>query len=566
MLTSTKQQQSSSAETALSGPNQQPGFNRWLVALCLLFPALLTAWYTLDNSWPFWDAADHVRVEFQYCDLLRHARPWNAHWLKEFLTVNYCYPPSVHIFNGALKAIFGSGRWVDALSLITFCCLLSFSSCATALLTLKSRKAAALTVTLLQAYPGVALLSHLKLLDYPHLALYTCAMASLLWWQRNPSWSRAVMCGTALGIACTTKQIAAFFLFAPCLVVLVQQLRARRLDQALQLSLSGLMVVLFLAVWVLPNWDGINGYMHRNSGHLGDRTVIAAFGQNLAGYLNCAPGLTGYPLLACALLSLFTAKKDQLQALVLPATAALAGTACMCALPFQLPEHRYIAPALLFPGLLCSAQLCRWFALRSTSRNDLVLCMFGTLLAGIGVLQYLVMNFAPYPLALPKTVIHAVLMTDNERRGPLEPDFNPTPPGDLWGQQWLVRESKKASGNQACWLNMLPSTPELSVHTLALVGRYEGSKVQFTTSRLWTPTGDKVDFDENSWKNFHFYLVKTGAQGLQFESPQSARNYRRIEELLADQTEYKLVATRTIADGSTLRLYGKTDFVQGSAR
>lgn len=562
MLTSTKQQETSSAEAAFTEMVRPPGFNRWLVALCLLFPALLTIWYSLDNSWPFWDAADHVRVEFQYCDLLRHARPWNAQWLKEFLTVNYCYPPSVHIFNGALKAIFGAGRWVDSLSLIIFSVVLSFSACATALLTLKSRKAAALTVTILQAFPGVALLSHLKLLDYPHLALYTCATASLLWWQRSPSWSRALLCGTALGIACTTKQIAAFFLFAPCLVVLIQQIYSKRWDRALQLAVSGVMVVLFLASWVIPNWEGINGYMHRNSGHLGDRTIWTAFLPNLSGYVNCAPGLAGYPLLILSMMSLLVISKNQLRALALPAIAAVVGIACMCALPFQLPEHRYIAPALLFVALLCSSHLCRFF---SSAQKNYGVALPAALMFAAGLIQFAVMNYAPYPVALPKTVIHTLLWTDNDRRGPLEPGFNPTPPGDQWGQQWVVRESKKASGNQSCWLNMLPSTPELSVHTLALVSRYEGSKVQFTTSRLWTPTGDKIDFDGKSWLNFHFYLVKTGAQGLQFESPQSAQNYARIEKLLAEGIEYKLIATRTIADGSTLRLYGKTDFVRADA-
>ena len=475
--------------------------------------------------------------------------------MKEFLTVNYCYPPTVHIFNGALKAILGNARWVDSLCLVFFSTILSFSTCATALLLLKNRAAAALTVCFINIYPCVALLSHIKLLDFPHLSLFTLAMFTLLNWQRQPTWSRAILCGIALGAACTTKQIASFFLFAPCLLALLQQLYARRYDRALQLTAAGAIVVAFLAVWVVPNWHEISGYMHRNSGHLGSRTVSTAFFPNLLGYANCAPGLTGYPLLALCLLCLTQARVRQLRSLALPASASLAGIICMSALPFQLPEHRYIAPVLLFPALLCAGQICRFYL-----EKKQILFAVASFLAVYGAVQFAVLNFSPYPLELPRPLRHALLNTNSDRRGPLEPGFNPTAAGDLWGQQWVVRQCKTAAANQVCWLNMLPSTPELSVHTLCLVSRYEGSNVQPTTSRLWTPLGDKIEFDASSCKNFHFYLLKTGKQGLQFESNASAQNYARIERFVAQGPDYQLLSSKTIQDGSQLSLYIRKDF------
>jgi hypothetical protein len=533
----------------------EPEFDRRLVAMCLIFPILLTIWFSFDNSWPFWDAADHLRVEFQYADSLRHARPWNLHWIKDFLTVNYCYPATVHIFNGLLKAVLGSGRWVDSLSLIFFSIVLSFSTCGVALMLLKNRAAAALSVMFLNIYPCVALLSHIKLLDYPHLAMFTTAMYCLLRWQRRADWTSALICGTALGLACTTKQIAAFFLFMPCLLLLIQNLRKSLWRRALQLTTAGLMVVAFLAIWVIPNAADINAYMHRNSGHLGSRTMLTAFIPNLSGYANCAPGLTGFPLLWLFFASLISATRSQLRDLALPAVAAISGIICMSALPFQLPEHRYIANALLFPALLCAAQITRWWQ----SKNYVAASMF-SLLAATGVLQFAVLNFTPYPAHLDRGVAHAIMGTDNDRRGPLEPGFNPTPPGDQWGQKWIVEECKKASNNQGCWLNMLPSTPELSVHTIALISRYEGSNVRPTTTRLWTPTGDRIDFGEDNWKNFHFYLIKSGQQGLQFESKQSEANYKRLEDKIQNGSDYKLLASRTIADGTLLRLFIRSDF------
>lgn len=530
-------------------------FDRGLFAVCLIFPALLSLWFTLDHSWPFWDAADHVRVEFEYADLLKHARPWNLHWIKDFLTVNYCYPATVHIFNGALKAILGNARWVDSLSLVIWACLLSFSTCATALLLLRNKAAAALSVVLINMYPCVALLSHVKLLDFPHLSMFTAAMLSLVWWEKKPGWARAALCGTALGLACTTKQIAPFFLFSPCLLSLITQLKNARWERALQLTCAGLMVLLFVAIWVVPNAAEINAYMNRNAGQLGSRTVWTAFVPNLLGYINCGPGLFGYPLLLLAVLSLFTAGKKQLKELALPAVSAITGILCMAALPFQLPEHRYIANALLFPALLCSAQICRLY----NEKKQIAFWLF-TLLAGAGSVQFIVQNFGPYPLGLPSSLTRAILGLQSDRRGPLEPSFNPTPPGDIWGQLWVVHECMKASGNQVCWLNMLPSTPEISVHTIALIGKYEGSQIRPTTTRLWTPAGDKITID-GGWSNFQFYLLKTGAQGLHFDTSQSQAEYRRLEQLVSTSPLYRLVGQRTIQDGTTLSLYGRCDYI-----
>lgn len=525
---------------------------RLSLAVILLFPILLAVWFSFDHSWPFWDAADHVRVEFSYADLIRHAKPFSGKWWHEFLTINYCYPQTVHIFDGLMKAVLGSGRWVDSLTLVCFSLILSASVFGLARIMFKSTKVAVLSVVIINCYPLVANLSHLKLLDFPHLSLFCSGLLSLLFWRECPSWRRALLCGFGLGMACTSKQGASFFLVGPSLYFLYEQLRQRRFREALQLVAAGAMVVFFLAIWFCFNWHDIHAYMSRNSGLIGQRNVWTAFIPNLQGYLLPFSALLGLPLTLLLGLSLLTAKK-QIWLMVKPVVIAfVVGLVCMSALPFQLPECRYIVPCLLLPTLVTAAQLSLAIETGTLVRKGLFVLLFL-----LGVMQFFIMNYCPYPVAAPVWLTHSLLGSEGERRGSLEPLYHPTAPGDSYGQEWVVATCTAAAGNRMVWLNMLPSTPELSVHTLEIVTRYQSSNVRPTTVRLWTPVGDQVDFNTTALANFDFFLFKTGAQGLSFNSADSAGNYKKIENWVKFGGNYRLLSERKIVDGSILSVYCK---------
>lgn len=520
------------------------------LAAVIVFPALLALWFGFDHSWPFWDAADHVRVEFRYAEMIRHIKPLSWPWWHEFMTINYCYPQTVHIFDGLVKALLGSGRWVDSISLVFFSMVMSLSVFALGKIMFKDSKSAAMAVLVINCYPLVANLSHLKLLDFPHLSLFCLGLLSLLYWRETPSWKRALFCGVGLGIACTSKQGASFFLVGPSLYFLYEQLKQKRLKESLQLILAGAIVVLFLAVWFCFNWGDIHAYMSRNSGLIGQRTVWTAFMPNLMGYVTPFPALLGYPLFMLFGFSFVTAKK-QIWSVLVPSTIAfVVGLLCMSVLPFQLPECRYIVPCLLLPALLTATQFCR--AMRS---GNVLWKGISIVLLSLGLLQFFAMNYCPYPIPAPQWLTHSFLGAQGERRASLEPSYNPTPSGDPYAQEWLVKKCTEAVGNRICWLNMLPSTPELSVHTLEIVARYQSSNLRPTTVRLWTPIGDRIEFDPVALSNFDFFLFKTGPQGLNFDSPSSAANYKKIEDWVKESGNYELFAQRKIVDGSELSVY-----------
>ncbi|MBY0358819.1 MAG: glycosyltransferase [Candidatus Obscuribacterales bacterium] len=519
---------------------------------CSLFPLFLALWFAFDHSWPFWDAADHVRVEFRYAEMLRHLKLFSWPWWHEFLTINYCYPQTVHIFDGVIKALLGPARWVDSLTLVCFSLILSFSVFGLGKILLKDHKAAILSVVLINCYPLVASLSHLKLLDFPHLALFCLGLLSLIFWREKPTWKRALLCGAGLGIACTSKQGASFFLVGPSLWFLYEKLRQKRMNEALQLVCAGAIVVLFLAVWFVFNWGDIHAYMSRNSGLIGQRTMSTAFVPNFLGYVLPFPALLGWPLMILFAVSLVSAKKDIWLKLAPVVVTFVVGLLCMSALPFQLPECRYIVPCMLLPAMLSAWQISSFI-----NNKQAILKTLSLLLLSGGILQFFVMNYCPYPIPAPQWLTHSLIGAQGEKRGALEPSYNPTPAGDPYAQEWIVEQCTKAAGNRVCWLNMLPSTPELSVHTLEIVARYQDSNLRPTTVRLWTPVGDRIDFNQQALANFDFFMFKSGAQGLHFDGDQSTANYEHIEKWVKEGGAYELLAQRKIADGSEITIYRK---------
>src|SRR5208282_5518855 len=73
-------------------------------AATLFFLAALCLWWSFDHSYPFWDGAAHVKDSMAYAKLIKHAHVFKMEWIKQFLTVNYDYPLTIHAINGTIKA------------------------------------------------------------------------------------------------------------------------------------------------------------------------------------------------------------------------------------------------------------------------------------------------------------------------------------------------------------------------------------------------------------------------------------------------------------------------------
>lgn len=521
------------------------------LVVILAFPLALAVWLAYDFSYPMWDAASHVHDSIQYERLFRHPHVLNPHWIKEFLTVNPAYPLTVHATNGLLKAIFGIGRLTEAVSLVAFSTALSASVYAIAMILLKDRWGAAAAVFALNCYPVVSLLSHSPMLDFPQLSLCCIAMLTLVWWQARPNYINAITAGIALGLASTSKQTAALYLIGPCAYLLVKSLIQKRISQTKQLMVSGAITAGFVALWICPNLSGLKQYMDYNGSMCQtNRSLFEIFSTALTAYANGIPSSMSLCLLFGAIFAFaYLAWKDRatLGILVLPAISAATGIVLMSLQSCNNPEPRYIVPAFLFVALLTGGAF-----------GHCVKSRFGKLVAGlwmaIAIAQFVLFNYSPYPIPLSHQQANAVRTLTGHPTipGKMEPAYNPTPNNDSWRQKWCIQQ---IVGAQPTALNILPSTPELSPHTMNLAAIYEGARIECSTFRQYTLRGDIVRYDEAAINSYPWYLVKTGFQGFAFQNQKSEDNYRRIIEYVEKSGRFSLTGQTTLPDQSELRLY-----------
>ncbi len=101
----------------------------------------------------------------------------------------------------------------------------------------------------------------------------------------------------------------------------------------------------------------------------------------------------------------------------------------------------------------------------------------------------------------------------------------------------------------------MPSTTDLSVHTIDLACIYAGTQIEPSTFRQFTLHGDLVRYDEQAIKYYEWYLLKTGYQGSALASQVDKDNFQKIISFVETPTNFALVGQRDLPDGSVLKLY-----------
>jgi hypothetical protein len=171
-------------------------------------------------------------------------------------------------------------------------------------------------------------------------------------------------------------------------------------------------------------------------------------------------------------------------------------------------------------------------------------------------LQFIVFNYSPYPISLPSALAASCkgLIQGPLEEGAVQPPTNPLPPGDLWGQEWLV--DTLHSADSTARLNVLPSIAEISVHTLEVVALYKKAAFDISTFRRFTLGGDVVVYDQQAIDYYNWYAVKSGKQsGFKFVDRISENNYNRIQSYIENSGLFELIGERRLPDDSSLRLY-----------
>lgn len=523
------------------------------IALSAFFALALFIWWHADNSYPFWDAASHVKDSIKYAELFRHPHLVKLHWWKEFLTVNYDYPLTLHAYFGFFKAIFGYGRLSDCLAFLTLQFVFNLSIYRLTILTTRDKLAAALAILIVNCYPMVNMLSHIQLLDYGAIVLGTLGLLGIVSWSEERRFKNALIMGLTVALASTAKQMSAIYMIVPCLILFFQCLLKKQTKQLSQLILAGSIVAFSLLAWLLPNLESLREWVNYYKGdRMHSGSYLSSCLENFSGYVGGLPTMMS-PLLTLlfvlAAAYVFRNRNRYGETLWIPVTANVGGLLLMSFLSINKPELRYIVPVLTVPAIVTALLFADIW--RSKAK------MLAPILLATILIQFVIYNFAPYPLPLPEGVARTVreIAGHSVKQEAVEPRPNPTARGDLYGQNWAIGEVGKAQRGVKTYLNIQPSTPDLSVHTLDLVALFSDCKIECSTFRMFTLRGDKIRYDENAIKFYPWYLLKTGHQGGDFYDSESARNYQAIENFIKSGKDFKLYASHKIADGSELSLY-----------
>jgi 4-amino-4-deoxy-L-arabinose transferase-like glycosyltransferase len=511
----------------------------WPLALVtIVLISLAALWFACDRSWPEWDAAEHQKAGSRYAELLHRPRPFKAEWLKDFCSVNYFYPPAVYITDGSLKLALGESPFATNLLAIIYIVVLSVGAYSCGYLAYGSRLAGALSALVLYNLPCVADLSHRHMLDFPLLAMCTAGVAGLMWWQRQPRWTNTILVGSIVAVALITKQIAGAFLAGPLAILWLTALMQRSKDQLLKLAVLSSVGLSLVVTWWLVNRDTVTGLTSSLQGSLGDKSVASVFLPNVQYYFLKLPELLTPALTVVAVIALWFKGKDLIGKLMLPSASLAGGLLLICALSFALPNYRYILPGLLLPCLLIAAA-----AGQLLQRSRLSLRLLGAGVILLSATQLMLTNYSPYPVPLKITA-------------PLgRSAICPTPPGDRWGQEWVLDKIAADSGNLPCWLNVMPNTRELNVHTFEAIAKTKHYNVTPTTVIVWTPVGNRIVLPPGGIRDFQWILLKTGNQSpFQLDS-QGKQLWKQIEDQVKNQDDFILAGERVISDGSKLSLY-----------
>jgi hypothetical protein len=521
-----------------------------LAAIVILFAALVPVWFSFEHRVPTIDESGHILNAFTYADLFRHIRLLRAEWWHQFLTVNSFYPPFAHMTNGLFKAFFGASRAVDIAVLTIFNAALSLSVYGITMRLTRSYAAAILAAVLVNLYPELALLNRAFWLDFPLTAMVGVGLFSLFHFRANPTWSRALFAGVAVGAACMTKQIGVAYLILPAAAMFCESLIGSRKSfaDALKLVVVGSLTGIISAPWFLLNAEKARLMADDCAVHI---TRTQSMSDNLLHYAQVLPATMSPLLMAVFVVALVAARQVVTRQLWILLLSALGGVLAVSTLSWILPKPQYIAPALITTAVVSGCFLGQLFE----SQNRWVK-RAGWVVMAAAFLQIISLEFAPYPISRLQWLTDFGRSSGNTIS---EPRLgitlvNPRPDVD-WGQYWAVREIEKVDHGQKVYLNILSNSPDLNVHTFELIVHDLNSAVVPTTSRNYTIGGDKISFTPKQALYYQWYLIQSENHYQGFVDEASRHAFEQLKQFVEIGAHFKQIASHRLPDGTTLSLY-----------
>ncbi|MBK9622086.1 MAG: hypothetical protein IPO31_23125 [Candidatus Obscuribacter sp.] len=532
--------------------NELPANKPWIYLVpALLFAALLAVWWLLDHNYPLWDAGSHFQDAINYAKLIRHPHLLRADYWQQFLTVSFNYPLTQHLIFGFAKYLFGYGRLSDAIVNIAYLLVLSASLASIVKMARGSNLAAALAVFIVNCYPWVALFSHTQMLDFGHITLSALAFYAMIKWSQDRSWPNALFMALAVAMGATAKQAAMVFLVVPCLILLVDAIKAKSKKQIAHMLLTGLATLTALLLWVIPNKETLTAWKNYYYPQATQSSsYLEVLNHHLWNYVSSLPALMS-PLLFALWLYALIAVKPQFgtKPRGLLFAGMITGIPLMCLLSMNNAEARYVLPALLSPALDSALALSVLFA-GSTIKK-----VAAYTICTLAFLQFVVLNFCPYPINIGTNTLATIKRLAAVAGEIAGPPMAPMPPGDPWGQDWIFSTIGDGKTGYLPTVNLFPSTRELSVHTLTIAALSANSPATVSTFRRFTLNGDVFEYTAKDMDYYSWFVFKTGYQGKNFVDQVSAKKYDAAQSQIVNDTQnFILVGTRKLEDGSIMSI------------
>lgn len=533
----------------LSLPSEKESFWSSCTFVVLLAVIANLVWSFFDHGLPDWDASDHLLNGLQYVDLLKHPKVFDGTWWHNFLSVNFFYPPAVYIFTGAVKIILGTKLWVDALVKAFFIFVFSLSTYKITEQLLNDKRVAALAVVAINIYPESAFWGHTSMLDMPLAAMVLLALWSLVSWTKVPNWRQTIFLALSLAAACMTKQIGACYLLVPCLIVLGQSVAARNWNSAGKLVLAGLVTPLVALPWLLVNAKSTQDYIAFSHATYVGKGLSWSFADVLSYYVSglhniCSPGL-----LLLFIVAVIACRPNIHKALALVIASSVGGFILVSTITWTFPLDRYLIPALLLPAIYSAK-----FLVQLIDSPNLIAKLGVSVITIYASLQYLLLNFSPYPISIPSDW-QKVLGLNVRNCKTVIAKTNPQSLQEDWGQSWVLSTIAKTDPGLPIWLNVLPNMPQLNVHTFEYLGKLEKSSVRPSTMRSWSLGGDTNSFSPEQALNFHWYVMKTGNPGFTFFDEKNRKDFEALTQFVQTSGKFRLVGEKPLPDGTQLLLY-----------
>lgn len=525
---------------------------RAAATIAALMMCLSALWFAFDHHIPNNDEAGHILTGMQFRDLFSHPNPFRVKWWHEIITASPFYPPAAYFPNGLIKLISDAPRMSDAATECLYYGLLSLSTFACAKQLGVSRLGACIAGLLICLYPEILGLTHRFLLDLPLVAMISAGFSALLYWEKQPSLKRSFLAGTVVGLACLTKQLAAPFLAGAGLLLII---RLFKREKPAKIFCSIAVLVLGAAIvglpWLCANYGYTIGYADYQKRCMSQSTnfVDSSFGSNLASYLESIIRNSSFALFLAAAVSFVCAgKKWHLKLLPLTASSALGIIALSCcSASVCRPDDRYtltaLIPMAIYTGIAAEKLLSGLHPIKTG-----LFC----LLSVLAILQFLALNFTPYPLSGALLPIAEFLDKLPSR---CRSDHKPPVHHDEWGTEEVLNYIDSRTGKTPTYLNILSNQAEINAHSYQLLAKERKSALTPTCVMQWSHVGDRVDFSPESAQYYHWHLIRSGNTGFMFINPESESNYYKLKNFIARSGKFELVWSKKIPNGETLYLY-----------